>query len=42
VRLPTKSGQWCYIEQAILADVFASIDYALKKAEPAEKATGNG
>jgi small-conductance mechanosensitive channel len=32
VRLPTKSGQRSYIEQAILSEVFADTDYSIKKA----------
>lgn len=31
VRLPTKSGQRSYIEQAILSEVFADTDYSTKK-----------
>jgi len=31
VRLPVKSGQRSYIEQAILAEVFADTDYSAKK-----------
>lgn len=41
VRLPTKSGQRGYIEQAILAEVFATSDYAPKKSESAEKTVEN-
>jgi hypothetical protein len=31
VRLPAKSGQRSYIEQAILSEVFADTDYSVKK-----------
>lgn len=36
VRLPAKSGQRSYIEQAILSEVFINHDFTNKKATPAE------
>lgn len=34
VRLPTRTGQRSYIEQAILSEVFLNNDFSAKKAEP--------
>jgi len=36
VRLPAKSGQRSYIEQAILSEVFASTDFSSKKPRPSD------
>ncbi|MEX2476766.1 mechanosensitive ion channel domain-containing protein [Marinobacter sp.] len=37
VRLPAKSGQRSYIEQAILSEVFANADFSSKKTRPADE-----
>lgn len=36
VRLPAKSGQRSYIEQAILSEVFATTDFSARKPKPSE------
>ncbi|MDX1635186.1 MAG: mechanosensitive ion channel [Marinobacter sp.] len=36
VRLPAKSGQRSYIEQAILSEVFATTNFSAKKTKPAD------